>query len=584
MLDWKIHNGLIVDGTGAAPRMGAVGVVGDRIVAVGDVPSLAARELDAKGALITPGFLDLHTHYDGQAVWDAALAPSSWHGVTTVMMGNCGVGFAPVRPGDSDRLVRLMEGVEEIPGTVLAEGLDWRWQTFSDYLHRLDAQPHAINVAAQIPHDPVRLYVMGDRAARQEAATDEDIRQMSAIIRDALLSGAFGFSTGRTDTHRTSDGFDTPAARAEGSELRLLAETLRGLPYRILSAVSDFDMFAGDQHFDAEFDVLEAMARAAGRPLTISTMERLGNPEQWKRIAARVSAARTNGLDVRMQIAPRGVGILNGLRTTLNVFVAKPTYRAIMHLPHKELVAELRKPEVRAKIVSEPFLNMREVDPASPPQIDQAIAMLGMIVYRMFELGDPPNYEPTPDQSIGARASARGVEPIEELYDTLLRHDGEGIIYFPIFNYNSGNLDVTAELLRNPAVHLGLGDGGAHVGTIADAAWPTFFLHHWARDRARDRLSIERAVQMITEDPAAFMGVPDRGRIAVGMRADLNVIDWPNLRLERPRIAYDLPAGGRRLLQRAHGYQLTLVNGVAILEHDTPTSSTPGEVLRAQHA
>lgn len=581
MLDWKIHNGLIVDGTGAAPRTGAVGVVGDRIVAVGDVPSLAARELDAQGALITPGFLDLHTHYDGQAVWDSALAPSSWHGVTTVMMGNCGVGFAPVRPGDSDRLVRLMEGVEEIPGTVLAEGLDWRWQTFSDYLHRLDAQPHAINVAAQIPHDPVRLYVMGDRAARQEAATDEDIRQMSAIIRDALLSGAFGFSTGRTDTHRTSDGLDTPGARAEASELRMLAETLRGLPYRILSAVSDFDMFAGDQHFDAEFDVLEAMARAAGRPLTISTMERLGNPEQWKRIAARVAAARTAGLDVRMQIAPRGVGILNGLRTTLNVFVAKPTYRALMHLPHKELVAQLRRPDVRQKIVSEPFLNMREVDPASPPQIDQAIAMLGMIVYRMFELGDPPNYEPTPDQSIGARANARGVEPIEELYDTLLKHDGEGIIYFPIFNYNSGNLDVTAELLRNPAVHLGLGDGGAHVGTIADAAWPTFFLHHWARDRARDRLSIERAVQMITEDPAAFMGLPDRGRIAVGMRADLNVIDWPKLQLERPRIAYDLPAGGRRLLQRAHGYRLTMVNGVAILEHDTPTSSTPGEVLRA---
>ncbi len=581
MLDVKITNGTIVDGTGAAPRQGAVGIAGGRIVALGEVPDTASRVVDAEGGLVTPGFVDLHTHYDGQAVWDAALAPSSWHGVTTVMMGNCGVGFAPLQPGDAPRLVRLMEGVEEIPGTVLYEGLDWKWRTFADYLGRLEAQPHAIHVAAQIPHDPVRLYVMGDRAARQEAATPEDLVQMGAIVREALLAGAFGFSTGRTDTHRTSDGLDTPAARAAKEELVALAAVLRGLPYRMLSAVSDFDMFAGDQNFDGEFDRLEEMARAAGRPMTISTMERLGNPDQIKRIAARVDAARQAGVDLRMQIAPRGVGILNGLRTTLNVFVAKPTYRALMHLPHGELVKELHKPEVRAKILAEPFLKMREVDPSSPPQLDQAIGMLDMIVYRMFELGDPPDYEPPMERSIGARAAARGVTPLEELFDILLADDGEGIVYFPIFNYNAGNLDATAQLFDNPAVHLGLGDGGAHVGTIADSAWTTFFLQHWARDRQRGRLPIERAVKMLTADPAAFMGVSNRGTLALGQQADVNVIDWERLRLRRPRIAYDLPAGGKRLLQSAEGYRLTLVEGVSILEQDQPTGATPGKVLRA---
>ncbi len=581
MLDWKIVGGLLVDGTLSPPRHGDLGIKDGRIAAIGSVDEPAQQTFDASGAVVTPGFIDLHTHYDGQAVWDSALAPSSWHGVTTVMMGNCGVGFAPLRPGDADRLVRLMEGVEEIPGTALYEGLDWQWQTFADYLKRLDRQPHAIHVASQIPHDPVRLYVMGDRAARQEEATDEDLAQMREIVRAALNAGAFGFSTGRTDTHRTSDGHDTPAARASRRELTSLAAVLRDVPYRILSAVSDFDMFAGNEHFDREFDLLEHMAQAAGRPMTISTMERLGNPEQWKRIAQRVTSARQQGVELRMQIAPRGVGVLNGLRTTLNVFVAKPTYRALMHLPHADMVRELKKPEVRRQIIDEPFLKMREVDPAAPPQLDQAIGMLDMIVYRMFPLLDPPNYEPPADQSIGARALARGVTPLEEIFDTLLADDGEGVIYFPIFNYNSGNLDVTAELLRNPAVHLGLGDGGAHVGTIADAAWPTFFLHHWARDRKEGRLPLERAIHMITADPAAFMGLADRGKLEVGYHADLNVLDWQNLQLRRPHIVYDLPAGGRRLLQEARGYLLTMVDGQPILERDRSTGATPGKVLRA---
>jgi N-acyl-D-aspartate/D-glutamate deacylase len=584
MLDLKIAGGTIVDGTGSPARTGDVGVRDGRVAAVGRVTEPARRELDAAGAVVAPGFIDLHTHYDGQAVWDDSLAPSSWHGVTTVMMGNCGVGFAPLRPGEQDRLVRLMEGVEEIPGTALHEGLDWRWESFADYLGRLEAQPHAINVAAQMPHDPLRLYVMGERAARQESASPDDLARMCDLVREALAAGAFGFSTGRTDTHRTSDGLDTPAARATRDELVAIASTLRDLPYRVLSAVSDFDMFRGEEHFDPEFDVFEQMARAAGRPLTISTLERLGFPDQWKRIVTRVDRARADGVDLRMQIAPRGVGVLNGLRTTLNVFTAKPSYRAIMHLPHAELVAALRDPGLRARIVGEPFLNMREVDPSAPPQIDQAIAMLDAIVFRMFELGDPPDYEPSPSQSLGARARARGVTPLEEILDVMLRDEGEGLVYFPIFNYNRGNLDVIAELLAHPATHLGLGDGGAHVGTIADAAWTTFFLQHWARDRQASRLGVERAVRMITADPAAFMGLEDRGLIAEGMVADLNVIDWDALTLRRPSVVYDLPAGGRRLVQGARGYLLTTVAGVPILEGDCPTGATPGRVLRAARA
>lgn len=581
MLDLKITGGTVVDGSGNEPVSADIGVKDGRIVEIGNVSSTARRTVDATGAIVTPGFIDIHTHYDGQAVWDASLAPSSWNGVTSVMMGNCGVGFAPLRPGQADRLVKLMEGVEEIPGTVLYEGLDWKWETFADFLDRLDVQPHAINVATQIPHDPVRLYVMGDRAATQQPATDDDVEQMKAIVRDALKAGAFGFSTGRSDTHRTSDGRDTPAAIAEARELTGIASVLKDLPYRILSAVNDFDTFKGPAAFDAEFDLMEQMARAAGRPMTLTTLERLGDPDQWLRVAGRVEKARAAGLDMRMQVAPRGVGILNGLRTTLNLFIAKPTYRAIRHLPHDQLVAELRKPEVREKILTEPFIKVSEIDKSAPPQIDQAVAGLEFVSARFYELGDPPNYEPKPEDSIYARAKARGVSVLEEIYDVMLKHNGEGLIYFPIFNYMQGSLDTTAKMIRHPAAHMGLGDGGAHVGTISDAAWTTFFLQHWTT-RAEGAIPLERAIQLLTSVSADFMGLRDRGRIAVGQAADLNVIDRANLRLHRPYIAYDLPAGGKRLLQKATGYVMTMVAGTPIIENDTPTTATPGKLLRAQ--
>lgn len=581
MYDLKITGGTVVDGSGAAPVTADVAISDGRIVEVGKVSGTARRTVDATGAIVTPGFVDVHTHYDGQAVWDASLAPSSWNGVTSIMMGNCGVGFAPLRPGQADRLVKLMEGVEEIPGTVLYEGLDWKWETFGDYLDRLERQPHAINVAAQIPHDPVRLYVMGDRAATQQPATEEDVEQMKSIVREALKAGAFGFSTGRSDTHRTSDGRDTPAAIAEARELTGIASVLKDLPYRILSAVNDFDTFKGPAAFDAEFDLMEQMARAAGRPMTLTTLERLGDPDQWLRVAGRVEKARAAGLDMRMQVAPRGVGILNGLRTTLNLFIAKPTYRAIRHLPHDQLVAELRKPDVREKILTEPFIKVSEIDKSAPPQIDQAVAGLEFVSARFYELGDPPNYEPRPEDSIYARAKARGVSVLEEIYDVMLKHDGEGLIYFPIFNYMQGSLETTAKMIRHPAAHMGLGDGGAHVGTISDAAWTTFFLQHWTT-RAEGAIPLERAIQLLTSVSADFMGLKDRGRIAVGQAADINVIDKANLRLHRPYIAYDLPAGGKRLLQKASGYLMTTVGGTPIVEHDKPTAATPGKLLRAR--
>lgn len=580
MLDLKITGGTIVDGSGAAPHSGDVGVKDGKIVAIGKVTDPAKRTCDASGAIVTPGFVDVHTHYDGQAVWDQQMEPSSCHGVTSVMMGNCGVGFAPLRPGQADRLVKLMEGVEEIPGTVLYEGLDWKWESFADYMDRLSAVPHSLNVATQIPHDPVRLYVMGDRAAAQQAATHEDVEQMKSIVREALRAGAFGFSTGRSDTHRTSDGKDTPACIADEHELTSIAGVLKDLPYRILSAVNDFDTFKGPAAFEAEFDLMEKMARAAGRPMTLTTLERLGDPDQWLRVAGRVEKARAAGLDMRMQVAPRGVGILNGLRTTLNLFVAKPTYRAIRHLPHNQLVAELRKPEVREKILTEPFIKVSEIDKTAPPQIDQAVAALDFVSARMYELGDPPNYEPRPEDSIYARAKARSVSVVEEILDTMLKFDGEGLIYFPIFNYMGGNLDTTARMIAHPAAHMGLGDGGAHVGTISDAAWTTFFLQHWTT-RTEGSISLQRAIQMLTSVSADFMGLKDRGRIAVGQAADINVIDRANLRLHRPYIAYDLPAGGKRLLQKATGYVMTTVAGTPIIENDKPTGATPGKLLRA---
>jgi N-acyl-D-aspartate/D-glutamate deacylase len=580
-LDLKIVGGMIVDGTGAPAVRGDVGIRGGHIVAIGDVPDVAARTFDAEGALVTPGFIDLHCHYDGQVSWDADLAPSSMHGVTTCVLGNCGVGFAPVRERDRGALIELMEGVEDIPGSALSEGLRWRWESLEEYMDAIDATPHAIDFSVQIPHDPLRVYVMGARALAGEPATERDVDEMRALTRRALVAGAVGFSTGRTDNHRARSGAATPAAEAETRELCGIAEAFRGIGHGVLQAVSDFDMNQSSERFDAEFDVLERMAEASGgHALSISLSQRDGEPGQWRRILARASAADARGTRVRVQVGARGIGVLLGLEATFHPFVGFPSYKRIAHLSLAERVAALRTPGLRAQMLSEKSERIAGDGSAIPPLADQLLAQLDKLSMRIFRLGARPNYEPTFEDSLFAEGRRRGASPLEALYDAMLEDDGKQLFYFPIFNYLDMNLDNVHEMLTHPLALPGLSDGGAHVGTICDASFPTFLLTHWARDRARGRIPVERVVQMLTGDGAKFIGMRDRGEIAVGRRADLNVIDLPKLALHRPRLVADLPAGGKRLLQDADGYRATFVRGVAIAENGRLTGERPGRLAR----
>ncbi len=583
MLDLKISGGSVVDGTGAPAFRADVGIRGGRIVAVGDLTGQgAAEELHAEGAIVTPGFVDLHTHYDGQVTWDPALMPSSLHGVTTAVMGNCGVGFAPVHEADRAALIALMEGVEDIPGSALAEGIRWAWEGFPGYLDALAATPRTIDVAAQVPHDALRMFVMRERASAQEAATDGDIAAMRAVLREALEAGAVGFSTGRTDNHRSATGAATPASEASVRELVGLAGAFEGLGHGVLQAVSDFDMARGPDPFDGEFDVIEAMARAAhGHATSLSLMQRDGDPQQWTRILSRAEAAAAEGVPLHVQVAPRGIGVLIGLTATFHPFMGKASYQALAHLPLEARVAAMRTPEVRGRILAEPSLPVAGDGSAIPPLVDRLLAIIDQVSFKMFRLGDFPDYEPGLGASIGARARAEGKAPLAALYDALLEQEGTELLYFPIFNYQAFNLDVVGQMMNHPLALPGLSDGGAHVGTICDASFPTFLLSHWARDRATGRWSVERAVNFLTGRAADFLGVADRGRIAVGLRADLNVIDHAALGLRRPRMVRDLPGGGQRLLQDAVGYRATLVNGVVIAREGVLTGALPGGLVRA---
>ncbi len=580
MLDLKIQGGTIVDGRGGAPYRGDVGVVGGRIVAVGAVDEAAARTIDAEGAIVTPGFVDLHCHYDGQVSWDPDLMPSSIHGVTTCVNGNCGVGFAPVREADRQALIELMEGVEDIPGSALAEGLRWRWESFPEYMRAIDT-PHAIDFAVQVPHDALRVYVMGARAIAGEDATDEDVARMRALTREALEAGAIGFSTGRTDNHRARSGAATPASEASVRELCGIAAAFHGLGHGVLQAVSDFDMSLGADRFDGEFDVLEAMVAAAGgHPLSISLSQRDGEPGQWRRILARVDAANARGVPIKVQVGARGIGVMLGLQATFHPFMGFPSYKRIAHLPLAERVAALRDPGLRARILGESSDKVAGDGSSVPPLADRLLATLDVVSMRLFRLGARPNYEPTLADSIFAEARARGVTPLAAIYDALLEDEGRQLLYFPIFNYSGMNLDAVREMLVHPQALPGLSDGGAHVGTICDASFPTFLLSHWVRDRPQGRIPVERVVQMLTGDGARFVGLRDRGAIAVGLRADLNVIDMERLALARPRMIEDLPAGGRRLLQDATGYRATLVAGEVIAAGGALTGARPGRLAR----
>ena len=580
MFDLKIVGGTIVDGTGRAAVAGDVAVRAGRIVAVGDCPGPARRTIDARGAHVLPGFVDIHTHYDGQVSWDEELAPTSLHGVTTCVMGSCGVGFAPVRPGREDKLIELMEGVEDIPGSALAEGIPWGWESFADYMDVVGAMPHAIDFLLQVPHDPLRMYVMGDRAVADEVATEADIAAMSALLRDALAAGAAGFSTGRSDNHRTARGAATPASEVGARELAGIAAAFQGLGHGVLQAVSDFDMMRGPDRFDAEFDLLEEMVAASGgRPLSVSTMQRDHAPEQWRKILARAERAVARGLDVRCQVGARAIGVLLGLEATFHPFMGFPSYKPIAHLSLEERVARLRNPELRARILAETSDKLAGDGTPIPPLADFFLANLQMIGMRLFPMAERPDYEPKLMDCLAGQAARAGQPLLARIYDALLEDDGKALLYFPIYNYTGMNLDVVREMLTHPLALVGLGDGGAHVGTVCDASMPTFLLTHWARDRARG-LPLERVVQMQAHDTARFIGLTDRGTIEPGMRADLNVVDLERLALLRPVMQRDLPAGGRRLVQRAEGYLATLVAGEVIVERGALTGARPGRLVR----
>jgi len=572
--DLVIRNGRIVDGSGAPAYLGDVAVKDGRIAQVGQVSGRAAREVDAHGQLVTPGFVDIHTHFDGQAIWDRQMSPSSWHGVTTVVMGNCGVGFAPVRPSDREALIRLMEGVEDIPGACLHEGLAWNWESFPDYLDALDRGRRDVDICAQLPHGPLRVYVMGERALRLEPASEVDIARMRELTAEAMRAGAFGFSTSRTVSHKSSSGDPTPMLRAQEAELAGICQGMADAGHGQLEFVSDWDQ----PDAATEFAMIERLVRQSGRSCVFSLNQRHGEQHRmWRDLLAMADLAAADGLSIRPVTAPRPIGSLFGLSGTQNPFAATPTYRSLAHLPLAERVERLRDPATRRRILAE------------DPYRDSTFPLFERMGFeRMFEhmflLGDPPNYEPPRESSIASIARREGRPAAEVAYDMLLLDGGRSFLYTVFTSYQDFTLDPVRETLEHPNALIGLGDGGAHVGFITDASFTTFLLTHWGRDRPEGRQPVEELVRRYTSDPAATVGLHDRGRLQPGLKADINIIDIDRLQLHAPYVVADLPAGGLRLLQRASGYTLTMVSGVVTYEDGQFTGATPGQLVRGPQA
>jgi len=568
--DLLIRNGTIVDGLGGEPYVGDVAVRDGVIAAVGHVNGdTAEHEIDATGLLVTPGFVDLHTHYDGQAIWSERLTPSSAHGVTTVVMGNCGVGFAPCRKEDHDVLVDVMAGVEDIPGVVMTDGLPWSWETFPQYMDALEAGKRDIDVAAYLPHSPLRVYVMGQRGADREPATAEDLAKMRALAKEAIEIGALGFASSRLTIHKTESGSPIPSYDAAREEIEEIARGVVDAGGGLLQFVPDIPAGGYQPVLQTVFDVAEDV----GLPVTFTLVVANSGDPTWPDAITMVEKANKNaggGVRFTAQLLPRPIGLIIGLQLSANPFVLYPSYREIAHLPLAERVAEMRKPEVRARIL------------ADKPGIGHPILYVAQMWDWIFALGDNPNYEPNPSDSIGARARAKGVNPMEEAYDRLLDDDGRAMLLVATSNLEKNSLDTVGELLHRDDVVLGLGDGGAHYGMICDASYSTYFLAHWARDRASGRFTVPQAVRELTSVPARVAGLGDRGRIAVGYKADLNIIDHAALRLHKPVISYDLPAGGRRLDQTADGYVATVVSGEVIAENGVPTQARPGKLVRGR--
>ncbi len=564
MHDLVIRGGTLVDGTGEPRRTADVAIDGDRVTDLGKVGP-GRREIDADGALVTPGWVDMHTHYDGQVTWDPYLTPSGWHGVTTVVMGNCGVGFAPALPDRHDWLIGLMEGVEDIPGAALAEGLTWGWETFPEYLDVLESSPHAIDFGTQVPHGAVRAYVMGERGAANEDATADDIAAMADIVQQGLEAGALGFSTSRTMLHRAADGRLMPGTFASHEELFGIAAGIRRAGH------GTFQLAAQHEDVPGEIAWMRKLAADFGVPVSFNLSQIDPQPALWREGLAKLEAAVADGLPMVAQVAGRAIGILFAWEGAGHPFMNRLPYLNLHQLPIAERIEQLRRPEVREAIVT-----------SEPYALGEFEDFVTQSWHKMYAVGaDPVDYEPDASRSLTAIAQARGCRPEELAYDALMANDGQGFVYFPLFNYSDNCLDPQHELLTHPLTRIGLSDGGAHCGAICDGGMPTFMITHWTRDRTRGgRIPLERMVRMQTRETAELFGLGDRGLLAPGMKADVNVIDLDGLTLEAPRMLHDLPAGGRRLAQRARGYLATVCSGVVIREGDEFTEALPGKLVR----
>lgn len=564
--DLVIRGGEIIDGSGGEPYTADLAVTDGVITAIGPNLPQGREEIDAKGRIVTPGFIDVHTHYDAQVTWSNRINPSSWNGVTTVMMGNCGVGFAPCKPHQRDQLVELMEGVEDIPEPVLTEGLPWNWETFGEYMDALDARRYDLDVVAQVPHAALRVYVMGDRGVAREDATAEDRAEMARLAAEGIRAGALGFSTSRTINHRTVAGAPTPTLGAAGEELLEISRAVGETGGGWLQVISDFDDPA------EEMALLRQMAKTSRRPMTITVLQRDNRPELWRETMADIADANADGAKIVGQVLTRPTGVMLGFEISLNPFMSCAAWREIADLPHDEKVARLRDPAFRRRILTER---------------QEEHLMHGRVTKwdRIFPLGDPPNYEPSPDMSVAARAERDGRSPEETCFDMLMENDGRAILYRPLSNYAYGDLDTVMDMMRDPNSLIGLGDGGAHVGVLTDASAISYLLTHWTRDRVRgDKLPLPWAIKRLSRDNAEAIGLLDRGLLAVGKKADINVIDYENLKILPPEVLYDLPAGGRRMVQRTEGYDATIVAGEVVYRNGNATDALPGRLVRGARA
>lgn len=574
MHDLVIRGGTIVDGTGAPRHQGDLAIDGGIITRVGEVPARGRREIDANGRLVTPGFVDIHTHYDGQVSWDPYLSPSCWHGVTTVVMGNCGVGFAPVLPHYRDQLINIMEGVEDIPGTALSEGITWEWETFPQYLDALSAKSYAMDVAAQVPHAAIRTYVMGDRGGANEPATPEEIGRMAKLVEEAMQAGAFGFTTSRISAHRTADNGIVPGTQVAIDEMEGIGAALGRAGHGIFEVVSDmnFDPIPGSLTAEQDIAWMADLSKRYGITFTYLLHQNPGNPAQWRSTIAFTEAARAQGARIAPQITMRPIGIIMGWQSSFHIFMGRPTYDALAHLPHDELTARLANPAVRTAILSE----------TSGKTPFEGVPIHFPMMFRLEQDCGFLNYEPAYADSIEATATREGRTPEEVVYDMMMEKNGNGFVYIALVNYGDYNLDFLYELVNDPNTVCGGSDAGAHCGAICDAAMPTFMLSYWTRDRkVGPKLSIEAAIKRQTHDTAKFYGLADRGVLAPGMKADINIIDYERLNATSPFMLRDLPAGGKRLVQRSDGYVATIVSGLVTFENGEATGELPGRLLRS---